>query len=297
LAGPATLILIEDARRALGSVLGAKTMARVTEAQRIENSNEEEALAFFDAILGDLPDPRCPQGVRYPRSSVLVIALMAMVCGCDDAEAFALWGDAHEDWLSEFLGLPHRAPSQDVFLSVFAALDPEAFSAVSRAWAQLLSLRLEGNEGGRRHIAVDGKTSRRSHDTAKGKPVVHTVSAWLCNAGLVLGQCRTREKPNEFKAIPELLDVLDFRGATVTTDAIASQTPIGGGNGLLVAKDTQPTLHRDLIETLAQAENARARSQDESWPGRCSSMSLERSTKATAVSRAGQQSAVVGLIG
>ena len=49
---------------------------------------------------------------------------MAMVCGCDDAEAMNVWGEANAGWLDEILELPHSTPTQDVFLSVFAALDP-----------------------------------------------------------------------------------------------------------------------------------------------------------------------------
>ena len=43
---------------------------------------EEEALANIEEALKALPDPRRPQGQRYPLKSVVVIALMAMVCGC-----------------------------------------------------------------------------------------------------------------------------------------------------------------------------------------------------------------------
>ena len=122
--------------------------------------------------------------VCSPLRSVVVIGLMATVCGCDDAEAMQLWGEHNADWLAGFLDLPHGAPTQDVFLSVFGALDPEAFSAVFRSWAALLALRLRA-EG--KHIAVDGKTSRRSLDSETGRPTVHTVSAWMSEAGLVLG--------------------------------------------------------------------------------------------------------------
>ena len=198
-------------------------MARLTKAQKIEQDNELLALDFFEAALSGLPDPRRPQGVRYPLRSVVVIGLMATVCGCDDAEAMQLWGEHNAEWLAGFLDLPHGAPTQDVFLSVFGALDPEAFSAVFRSWAALLALRLRV-EG--KHIAVDGKTSRRSIDSETGRPTVHTVSAWMSEAGLVLGQRKTEEKSNEITAIPELLRLLDLSGATVTIDAIGCQTEI-----------------------------------------------------------------------
>ncbi|MBK6849066.1 MAG: ISAs1 family transposase [Proteobacteria bacterium] len=91
--------------------------------------------------------------------------------------------------------------------------------------------------------ALDGKTSRRSGDASTDKPAIHTVSAWLCGAGLVLAQCQTGVKSNEIVAIPELLRILDLRGATVTIDAMGCQTAIaaaiveGGGDYLLATKD------------------------------------------------------------
>lgn len=241
-------------------------MARVTEAQRIEQANEEVALVYFREALSSLPDPRRAQGRRYPLVSVVVIALMAMVCGCDDAEAMDVWGEANAEWLAGILKLPHGTPTQDVFLSVFAALDPVAFHRVFLSWMELLrlGLRVMG-----KHIAVDGKTSRRSFDTAVGKLAIHTVSAWLSDEGLVLGQIKTAEKSNEITAIPELLRVIDLRGATVTIDAMGCQTEIaktivgGEGNYLLAVKENQPALHADLVATFAEAADDHLRSVDE----------------------------------
>lgn len=241
-------------------------MPRLTQAQQIGEANEEQAHAFFEAVLLGLRDPRRAQGIRYPLRSVVVIALMAMVCGCDDAEAMEVWGEANAEWLQGFLELPHGTPTQDVFLAVFGALNPEAFSAVFRAWAQWLTLRLKSAS---KHIAVDGKTSRRSFDTANGKVAIHTVSAWLSEAGLVIGQKKTGEKSNEITAIPELLRVLDLHGSTVTIDAMGCQTEIastivaGGGQYLLAVKENQPTLRQDLETTFVEAADPRPRTCDE----------------------------------
>ena len=241
-------------------------MARLSEAQRIEVANEEAALVFFREALWALPDPRRGQGLRYPLVSVVMIALMAMVCGADNAEELEDWGAANSSWLGGMLPLPHGTPTQDVFLAVFAALDPAAFRGVFLSWMDLLrlDLRVAG-----KHIAVDGKTSRRSGDPARNRPAIHTVSAWLSDEGLVLGQLKTADKSNEITAIPELLRSLDLRGATITIDAMGCQTEIartivaGGGQYLLAVKDNQPALHQDLVATFAEAADERRRSVDE----------------------------------
>jgi predicted transposase YbfD/YdcC len=221
---------------------------------------------FFREALWTLPDPRRAQGIRYPLLSVVVIALMAMVCGADNAEELESWGTANQLWLAGFLPLPHGTPTQDVFLAVFAALDPAAFRSVFLSWMELLRL---GLRTAGKHIAVDGKTSRGSVDSAHDRLAIHTVSAWLSDEGLVLGQLKTADKSNEITAIPELLRSLDLRGAIVTMDAMGCQTEIaktivaGGGHYLVAVKENQPALHQDLVTTFAEAADHRRRSVDE----------------------------------
>jgi predicted transposase YbfD/YdcC len=235
-------------------------MPRVTAAQAQMNAVEEEAIEFFENALSSLPDPRRTQGVRYPLRTVVVVALMAMVCGAEDAQGMELWGKANEEWLSSFLKAPHGMPTQDVFLSVFAALNPKIFGEVFQSWAQVLFLRLEGKERSERHIAVDGKTSRRSFDLANGKAPLHTVSAWSSDLGLVLGQVKTSEKSNEITAIPELLKLLDITQATITIDAMGCQREIAatiineGGEYLLALKKNQSSLLHDVESAFTYAD-------------------------------------------
>lgn len=236
-------------------------MARPSAAKQIEMENEEAAFARFQALLADVKDPRRAQGRRYPLSSVLVTALLAMVCGADDAMAIERWSAKNEDWLSTFLALPQGTPGQDVYLSVFAALEPSSLQGVLRAWADVVAVKLKGMP---HHIAVDGKTSRRSGDAAQGVAPIHTVSAWLSEQGLVLASQQTEQKSNEIKAIPELLKTICLKGATITIDAMGCQTEIaktivdGGGHYLLAVKDNQPHLHAEIRETFAAIDAAAA---------------------------------------
>jgi len=52
------------------------------------------------------------------------------------------------------------------------------------------------------------------------------VSAWACENNLVLGQVKTADKSNEITAIPELLDILNVAGNTITIDAMGTQKKI-----------------------------------------------------------------------
>ena len=112
-------------------------MGRVTQAQAIQFENEANALEFFKGILSSLPDPRRKQGKRYPFETVVVIALMATICGAEDAQAIENWGEIHQEWLKTILEMPHGHPTQDVFLSVLSSLEPKAFEELLTAWAKL----------------------------------------------------------------------------------------------------------------------------------------------------------------
>lgn len=213
---------------------------RVTQEQALQQYNEGRALLFFTQVLANLPEPRRKQGIRYPLQTVVITALMAMICSADDAEGMEFWGQQNEHWLKEILDLPYGAPTQDVYLRVFAVLDPEHLGEVMRAWANMIALKLKAM--GKKHIAIDGKTSRGSYDTAKEQPSIHTVSAWYREAGIVLGQVKTEQKSNEITAIPELLKKLDLKNAIITMDAmgcqanIAKQITAGGGDFVLSVK-------------------------------------------------------------
>jgi len=227
-------------------------MARLTQAQVIEAENEEQALEFFKRTLTMLPDPRRRQGKRYPFESVIVIALMSSICGADDAQAMENWGTVHKDWLGEFLELPYGTPTQDVFLAVLGNLNPKAFQAVFRDWANLLSMRIKELPKLERQIVVDGKTNRRSVDKANGKSAIHTLNAWAVDTGIVVGQMTVESKTNEITATPELLRLLDIRGTTITMDALGCQSEIamtiveGGAHYLLSVKQNQPGLYHDI---------------------------------------------------
>lgn len=210
--------------------------------------SESAPVRHLKLLLDNIGDPRHPRGCRHRFSDILFIALVAMVAGADDAEAIEDFGNTHEAWFRRHLELPHGIPSQDTFLRLFAAIRPEAFQDAFRQWTAALRPATDD----RPHIALDGKTLRGSFDTATGQPPLHLVSAWLADAGLVLGQLRVAEKANEIVALPELLRLLDLREALVTIDAIGCQRAIAeqiveaGGDYVLAVKENQPALAKDL---------------------------------------------------
>jgi predicted transposase YbfD/YdcC len=150
-----------------------------------------------------------------------------------------------------------------VFRRVLMALRPQAFQACFALWLEALREKAAQAAGVDQPVlAIDGKTLRRSHDQKKGLGALHSVSVWASEFGLTLAQVACDDKSNEITAIPELLKLVDIRGAIITIDAMGTQKAIaaqiveGGGDYVLALKGNQETLHRGIVDYIdRQIEN------------------------------------------
>src|SRR3954447_18221355 len=196
-----------------------------------------------------LTDPRLHRTRRHVLQDILVIALCAMIANANTWVDIKRYGKTKLDFLRRFLELPNGIPSHDTFSRVFAKLDPAALLICLQHWLNDLREKLGG-----KHVAIDGKTLRGSHDGETRPNALHLVSAWATEARLFLGQLAVDQKSNEITAIPQLLELLDIEGDTVTIDAMGCQKEIAkaivarGAEYVLAVKDNQPTLHRALSE-------------------------------------------------
>src|SRR5271165_113031 len=197
--------------------------------------------------FADLTDPRRRE-TTYPLINVVVIAVCAVICGADDFVAIAKFGRTKREWLSRFLDLENGIPSHDRFNAIFAAIKPAEFEKCLLSWITALHEITDGQV-----IAIDGKTLRRSVDTADSKAARQMVSAWATANHISLAQVVVDAKSNEITAIPKLLEMLELSGAMVTIDAMGCQTEIArqivaaGADYCLAVKDNQPTLHQGII--------------------------------------------------
>src|SRR5512144_1166788 len=175
----------------------------------------------------ELEDPGSTINQRHPLASVLVIALLAVLAGAGGPTAIARWAALKEELLLRVLDLPNGVPRKDVFRRVLMALKPAAFQACFANGLRSLRAEAAAETGVEQPVlAVDGKTSRRSHDRDQGLGALHSVSVWASEYGLSLGQTACAEKSNEITAIPELLRLVDISGAIITIDAIGTQKAI-----------------------------------------------------------------------
>jgi predicted transposase YbfD/YdcC len=221
----------------------------------VRRTGLDEVVTYFQ----DLEDPRSTVNRRHPLASVLVIALLAVLAGAGGPTAIAAWAATKRDLLTRVLDLPHGIPGKDVFRRVLMTLQPAAFQARFVNWLKSLRDAAAAATGVDRPVfAVDGKTARRSHDRKNGLGPLHCVSVWASEYGLSLGQVACAEKSNEITAIPELLRLVDIKGAIVTIDAMGAQKAIagqiveGGADYVLALKGNQESLHRAVIDHILE---------------------------------------------
>jgi predicted transposase YbfD/YdcC len=220
-------------------------------------------VAEVASYFAELEDPRSTINRQHPLVSVVVIAMMAVLAGAGGPTAIAKWAALKKDFLLQALDLPNGIPCKDVFRQVLMLLKPGAFQACFVNWLQSLRARAAAEMGVEQPVlAVDGKTARRSHDRSKGLGALHAVTVWASEFGLSLGQVACAEKSNEITAIPEVLRLVDIKGAIVTIDAMGTQKAIaaevidGEGDYLFALKGNQGTLHQAVIDYIdEQAKN------------------------------------------
>ena len=200
--------------------------------------------------LSTIDDPRDVRRILHPLAEVLFLVVCGTIADCDDYEDIAAWGEAHLDFLRRHLPFTHGVPGGRWLTILMNRVSPELFQAAFTAWVrQTWPDRPD-------FIAIDGKTSRRSHDRAAGEAPLHLVSAFATTSRLVLGQEAVADKSNELTAIPMLLAWLAegdrLHGALVSIDAIATNGTIAGAirkagaDYLLAVKANQPTLRADI---------------------------------------------------
>ena len=195
-------------------------------------------------VLEGIEDTRRQRSVMYPLHEVLIIMLLAVICGATSYAKVEMFGISKKEWLSTFLELEYGIPDACTFRNVIKEIDTEKLHTVFCEWMKSVAAVLTGV------IAIDGKEARRTKDSTK-RPL-HVVSAFSYECGLVMGQLACEEKSNEITAIPKLLEMLEINGCIVTIDAMGTQKEIAekiiekGADYILSLKENQKTLYNDV---------------------------------------------------
>lgn len=204
-----------------------------------------------------IDDPRQPWKVAHPLPEVLLLVVCATICDCDGYDQIAAWGRTHLAVLRRYLPYHQEVPCGRWLTLLMNRISPACFpppspTGVRATWPDRIDL-----------VALDGKTSRRSHDRAERRPPLHLVSAFATTCRLVLGQEAVPDKAGETAAIPVLIERLavddGLKGALISIDAIATNAAIAGSilaagaDYLLAVKANQPTLRAEIEALFSDA--------------------------------------------
>jgi predicted transposase YbfD/YdcC len=211
-------------------------------------------MGLLGACFAALPDPRTGNATRHELLEVLTIALVGSICGAESCVDFADFARDREVLFRDFLKLENGLPSHDTFSRLFRLLDPVAFAACFAHFLDVLG------EAGRGVLAIDGKTLRRSFDRAGSTSPLAVVTAFACEARLVLGQVAIPNGGNEITAARTLLGLFDLTGMLVTGDAIHCQAETArlvrdrGGEWLFALKANRPAMLAEVTECFADPQ-------------------------------------------
>lgn len=194
-----------------------------------------------------LEDPRDIRGKKYKLIDILIMTIYGLLFGLKDFVNIADYMKLNEEYFTKLLGLENGTPSHDCLSDIYAKINSKKFMEIFIEWTKDLIQKRTGKK-----ISIDGKAVRSATDKINNGNIPYIVSAFIGELGLSIGQVKVDDKTNEITAIPDLLDLIDIEGATITIDAIGTQYEIAnkiiskGGHYALKVKKNQPELLKNI---------------------------------------------------
>lgn len=197
--------------------------------------------------LRDVPDPRSSRSKPHELAEIFVCIIMGLLAGKTKLRRIVRWGKRHLEELRGHMPFPNGVPSVSTMSRVLAAVDEEMVSLALINWiGEVFDTRGI-------HIAIDGKGLRAAARKVRDEKTPYILNAVDAASRLVIGQLVIQEKTNEMTAIPELVELLEIEGSTVTTDAIGATENImnaicdNGGEFVIQVKKNCPELYAELM--------------------------------------------------
>ncbi|MFK7873890.1 MAG: ISAs1 family transposase [Oligoflexales bacterium] len=148
----------------------------------------------------------------------MFLVLIGALTGTDSWRSIEVYGKDHLEFFRKYFDFTNGIPSHQTISRVFSLFKPRAFELFFSLFSKQMM-----PEADAKLIALNGKTLRKSFDKASGQKSLHVLNACAVESGICLGQIPVDKKSNEIAVVPEMLDVLDVNGATISVDALNTQ--------------------------------------------------------------------------
>jgi hypothetical protein len=86
--------------------------------------------------LSIIPDPRIELCKKHLLTDILLLCIIAMVCGVESVEGMGFFGETRYQWLKRYLSLPNGIPSADTILLVLGRIDRRKFGECFLSWTK-----------------------------------------------------------------------------------------------------------------------------------------------------------------
>jgi predicted transposase YbfD/YdcC len=201
--------------------------------------------------LEQIEDPRHKRGVRHQQIAILIIMILAILCGYTGLRGQARFAKTHQKALDEFLPLPRgKVPSLWTIRRLIKSID---FKQVCYAFNEWM-----GQYFYQEGIAVDGKSIKSTVTSFQDSQqnFVSLVSFFGQKTNLVRQVALLEnKKTSEIEVVQQLLENFQIKKAVFTLDALHCQKKTvklitKKQNGYIITvKKNQPNLRRALEET------------------------------------------------
>lgn len=222
--------------------------------RKIEREISENGIEFdlgsVYARLGKLTDIRKAKGKRYKLITILMIILMAKLCGENTAMEIADWAKNRLEELVKLLCLERRAmPNHNTYRRILA------YVIYQEEMERLVGEHNQQGEHGEIY-ALDGKAIRGMRK--KDDPVPeYVLSVYDVKQGKVMSQVEVGRKENEISKAPEALKLVKISQKVVTADALHTQKRLsmqildGQADFVFPVKENQGRLYKSIQELFA----------------------------------------------
>ena len=204
-------------------------------------------LGSLYAQFQTLSDSRKPRGVRYSLALILLLMVLAKLCGESHPSGIAEWVAHRAAMLADVLQLKRkRMPHHSTYRRILAeVINVDELEQMSSAY-----LRGKKHFGKQVLVAIDGKVLRGTLD--EDQQGTYLLAAYLPREGMVLMEVAVEGKGSEIPAAMKLLKSLDLRDKIVMGDALHTQRAaslqivVSGGDYIWFAKGNQAQIEEDI---------------------------------------------------
>ena len=189
---------------------------------------------------------------KHELEDILMLVILGRLSKCITRAEILQFGKRHLKRLQSKGLFPYGLPSEATLCRVFQSIDDEKMADRMSAFAEVF--RKEISASATDIICIDGKAMRGTlYDNGRNPNI---VSAYSLRSGFTLATDVCKEKSNEIKSVPRLLDKLDVSGCVVTADAMSCQKGIidkirgKGGDFVIELKANQRSLRYGLEDSI-----------------------------------------------